>query len=163
MSNSSDIEEIFRPRPSGKTLVITVGNPYRSDDGVGPFIAANVTNPRNHILILDAGERPESVVFKAIELKPGRTIIIDAADFGGAPGEVRIIPESAVPDVIHSTHNFPLTVVSRMISDDTGAEVFFVGIQYENMSYGEVLTSEVRASAEKLIGMISVQPSAGNT
>ena len=153
----SDIEDIFHPQASGKTLIVTVGNPYRSDDGVGPYIAGGVSSPKNHIIILNAGERPENIIFKAIEIKPKRTIIIDAADFMGKPGEVRIIPEGAVPDVIHSTHSFPLNIVSRMIAEDTGSEIYFIGIQYENMAYGEVLTPEVKASADRIIELLSIK------
>lgn len=155
MSDLSEIENIFQPPASGRILVITVGNPYRSDDGVGPYIADGASNPKGHIIILNAGERPENIIFKAIEAGPRRTIIVDAANFGGRPGELRLIPESAVPDVTNSTHSFPLNIVSRMIADDTGSEVFFLGIQLQSAHFGEGLTPEVKASADRLIELIS--------
>ncbi len=155
MSSLSEIEELFRPPASGVVLVITVGNPYRSDDGAGPYISGGVSLPKGHIRIINAGERPENIIDEAIAITPRRTIIIDAADFGGRPGEIRIIPEEAVPDVIHSTHSFPLNVVSRLIADDTGSEVFFVGIQYRSMDFGETISAEVLDSAKKIMEMIS--------
>ncbi|HMK55084.1 MAG TPA: hydrogenase 3 maturation endopeptidase HyCI [Dissulfurispiraceae bacterium] len=155
MSSSSDLAALFSPPDSGIVLIITVGNEYRSDDGVGPYIAGGLKNPLSHIAILNAGERPENIVFKAIELNPSTAVIIDAANFGGRPGEARIIPESSVPDCIHSTHNFPLNIVSRLIAEDTGAKVWFVGIQYESIAFGEGLSAEVRASADEIIKMIS--------
>ncbi len=143
------------PPASGVTLVITVGNSFRSDDGVGPYIAGGVKFPQNHILILNAGDRPENIIDDAIVIEPKRTIIIDAADFNGIPGEMRLIPESAVPDVIHSTHSFPLNVVSRLIAEDTGSEIYFLGIQHKSMALGEGLSGEVCESAQKIIQIIS--------
>jgi len=134
---------------------ITVGNEYRSDDGVGPYIADRVKNPLDHIAILNAGERPENIIFKAIELKPSATVIVDAANFGGRPGEARIIPDSSVQVCIHSMHNFPLNIVSRLIAEDTGSKVIFLGIQFESMQYGKNLSAEVRAAADEIIKMIS--------
>lgn len=150
-----DIERLLLHPASGVTLVITVGNAYRTDDGVGPYIAEGVTFPKRHIVILNANDRPENIIDRAIGLCPGRTIIIDAADFNGSPGEVRLIPEEAVPDVIHSTHRFPLNIVSRIIADDTGSEIFFLGIQYKSMAFGELLSPDVLDTARKIIGMIS--------
>ena len=150
-----DIEKLLLHPVSGVTLVITVGNAYRSDDGVGPYIAGGVTFPKRHIVILNADDRPENIIDKAIGLCPKRTVIIDAADFSGSPGEVRLIPEEAVPDIIHSTHRFPLNIVSRVIADDTGSEIFFLGIQYKSIAFGEVLSPNVLNTARKIIGMIS--------
>jgi hydrogenase 3 maturation protease len=155
MSNLYEIEQLFMPPASGVTLIITVGNSFRSDDGVGPYIAGGIKSIRDHIFLLNAGERPENVIDDAITIGPKRTIIIDAADFNGLPGEMRLIPESAVPDVIHSTHSFPLNIVSRLIAEDTGSEIFFLGIQVASMAPGQGLSAAVRDSAQSIIHMLS--------
>ncbi len=148
---TDDIEGLLRSPESGITLVITVGNTYRADDGVGPYIAEGVTLPKRHIVILNANDRPENIIDTAIALRPKKTIIIDAADFNGNPGEVRLIPEEAVPDVIHSTHSFPLNIVSRIIAEDAGSEIFFLGIQYKSIAFGEALSADVLDTAMEII------------
>ena len=118
---TADVIELLKPESNGPLLVITVGNRLRSDDGVAPYIAEHAKRPKNGIIILDAGERPEDIVGKAIEVRPGRVVIIDAADFGGEPGEVRAIPEEFIPENPISTHRFPLRIISRLVTEDTGA------------------------------------------
>ena len=154
---TADVIELLKPKSSGTLLVITVGNLLRSDDGVGPYIAEQAKRPKNGIIILDAGKRPEDIVWKAIEVRPGRVVIIDAADFAGEPGEVRAIPEEFMPENPISTHRFPLRVISRLVTEDTGARVDFICIQPESVGFGEGLSDTVRSSAEEIVMMLSAR------
>jgi len=154
---TADIIELLKPESSGTLLVITVGNLLRSDDGVGPYIAEQAKRPKNGIVILDAGERPEDIVGKAIEVRPERVVIIDAADFTGEPGEVRAIPEEFIPENPISTHRFPLRVISGLVTEDTGAKVDFICIQPESVGFGEGLSDTVRSSAEEIVMMLSTK------
>jgi hydrogenase 3 maturation protease len=154
---TADVIELLKPESSGTLLVITVGNLLRSDDGVGPYIAEQAKRPKNGIIILDAGERPEDIVGKAIEIRPKRVVIIDAADFAGEPGEVRAIPDEFMPENPLSTHRFPLRVISRLVTEDTGARVDFICIQPESVGFGEGLSDTVRSSAEEIVMMLSAR------
>ncbi len=137
---------------SGTSLFLTVGNLFRSDDGVGPYLASRLAGLP--VRVVDAGHTPENIIDQVIGLKPSRIIILDAADFGGRTGEVRVIPEEAIPETTLSTHMVPMNVVSRLIKDDTGAEIVFLGIQPENVSLGEGLTPEVQEAAEQIFQTI---------
>lgn len=150
---TAEITTLFNS-DSGITLVITVGNPLRSDDGVGPYIAGNISSPKKNIIVMNAGDRPENIHDRAVEAKPAKTIIVDAADFGGVPGEMRLIPEHSIPDNPLSTHSFPLRIVARLLAEDTGSEVFFLGIQPESMAFGEALSPKVKSAADEIIQLI---------
>ncbi|MFZ3254357.1 MAG: hydrogenase 3 maturation endopeptidase HyCI [Syntrophales bacterium] len=152
---TADVIELLKPGPCGTLLVITVGNPLRSDDGVGPYIAAQAKKPKNGVIILDAGERPEDILWKAIEVRPERVVIIDAADFTGEPGEVRAIREEYMPENPISTHRFPLRVISWLVTEDTGARVDFICIQPESVGFGERLSDTVRSSAEEIVMVLT--------
>ncbi|MBA4349211.1 MAG: hydrogenase maturation peptidase HycI [Thermodesulfovibrio sp.] len=152
---TADIKNILRPSEAGITLIITVGNSFRTDDGAGPYIAKNISKPPRNIVVLDAGDKPENVIDKAIEIRPSKTIIIDAADFGGTVGEIRLIPEDSIPDNTLTTHTFPLRIVARIIAEDTGSEVFFIGIQPRSMEFGEELSLEVKESADEIINILA--------
>ncbi|OGX14138.1 MAG: hydrogenase maturation peptidase HycI [Omnitrophica bacterium RIFOXYB12_FULL_50_7] len=137
---------------SGAPLFLTVGNLFRSDDGVGPYLASRlVVLP---VRIVNAGHTPENIIDEVVGHKPSRIIILDAADFGGRPGEVRVIPEEAIPETTLTTHRVPMNVISRLIKDDTGAKVVFLGIQPKTVSLGEGLTPEVQAAADEIIETI---------
>lgn len=154
---TADVIELIKPGSSGPLLVITVGNRLRSDDGVAPYIAEQAKRPKKGIIILDAGERPEDILWKAIEARPERVVIIDAADFGGEHGEVRAIPEEFIPENPISTHRFPLRVISRLVTEDTGARVDFICIQPQSVGFGEGLSERVRSSAEEIVMIMSAR------
>lgn len=134
------------------TVILTIGNTLRGDDAVGPAIAAALQGyPR---LVFNAGERPEGVIDDIVAAKPAQLIIIDAADFKGVPGEIRIIPGEQIPDTTLSTHQFPLKVIAKIIAQDTGARVQFVGIQYQQIQPGAAISKSVQLAAKKLITAI---------
>ncbi|MDD4879290.1 MAG: hydrogenase maturation peptidase HycI [Candidatus Omnitrophica bacterium] len=154
MSNLStaEIDSLLKPVVA-LTVIICVGNTLRSDDGVGPYIASYLKNT-GKLAVLDAGYNPENFIEKAAGLRPGRIVIIDAADFGGEPGETRIISERDIPETSLSTHAIPLKVVYHILKEDTGSEIRFIGIQPKEVSHGECLSPEVKAAADNLISKI---------
>lgn len=152
---TAEIIEALSPTKNGLTLLITVGNSMRSDDGVGPYIFSNIDYRISNIEILNAEDRPENIIDEAIGLKPEKVVIIDSASFSGKPGEVRIIPEEHINDTTLSTHMFPLGAIAKLIKDDTGAQVLFLGIQQANIGFGEKISSEVLKTAEEIIECVT--------
>ncbi|NQU17859.1 MAG: hydrogenase 3 maturation endopeptidase HyCI [Candidatus Saganbacteria bacterium] len=131
-----------------------MGNTLRHDDGVAPLIAERISkskiqNPK--IKVLNVGEKPENAIDEAVRIKPAKTIIIDAADFGGVVGEARIIDRKNIPETTMSTHTFPLPIIAKMIEDDAKSPVYFIGIQPGNLQLGEGLSPEVLNTAKEII------------
>jgi len=154
MSNllTVDIKNALTPE-KGKTLIITVGNTLRSDDGIGPYIAS-LLRVAPKLDVIDAGFNPENVIDKAIELAPAKIIVIDAADFRDSPGKIRIIPEEIIPDTCISTHSIPLNVITQLIGQSIKTRVIFIGIQVKNVQLGESMCIEVKGAADELIAFI---------
>ena len=137
--------------PKGRTLVITLGSILRADDGVGPYVCARVKFSRPELRLLDAGTTPENIAQTAIDWKPDKIILVDAAHFGGAAGEVRVIPLDAINrQTVLSTHSFPLSVTFSIVKEDTGAELVVVGVQAKSLDHREGLSPEVQETASKL-------------
>lgn len=153
MSNllTDEARRALEPCCDGATLIITVGNTLRADDGVGPFIGEKLSCPGVRFKLIIAFDRPENVIDDAVNFKPGKIIIIDAADFGGSPGEIRVIPPESIPETSLSTHSFPLRVIAGIMKEDTGAETVFLGIQPKRMDYGEGLSPEVAGAADGIV------------
>ena len=80
MSNSLDkeIAGIIGSLSKCRALVITVGNPFRFDDGVGPYIAAQLEGLKLTAKVLNAFDKPENIINQAIDFKPEKTLIIDS-------------------------------------------------------------------------------------
>jgi hydrogenase 3 maturation protease len=151
MSPSWSKEVAAALAPKGRTLVITLGSTLRADDGVGPYVCAHVKFARPELRLLDAGTTPESVAQTAIDWKPDKIILIDAAHFQGAAGEVRVIPLEAInQSTVISTHSFPLSVTFSIVKEDTKAELVVIGVQAKSLDYKEGLSPEAEESASKL-------------
>jgi len=151
---SKEVQHKLHPPATGVKLFITIGNDLRGDDGVGPMIAENLTNLPKGTLHIFAGEKPENFIDEAIDHKPAEVIFIDAADFGGERGEVRIIPEENISSYILSTHTFPIPVIARIIREDAGCLTTFIGIQTKDISLGAKLCEEVKEAGENIVRTI---------
>ena len=151
MSPSWNNEAAAALAPRGRTLVVTLGSTLRADDGVGPYVCSHVKFSRPDLLLLDAGTTPENVAQTAINWKPDKVILVDAAHFQGTAGEVRVIPLEAINQAMPiSTHSFPLSVTFSIIKEDTGCELAVVGVQAKSLDYREGLSPEVEKTAIEL-------------
>jgi hydrogenase 3 maturation protease len=153
MSNllTDEIKKTLNLTSNVKTLIITIGNRLRSDDSVALYIAEKINNLPPYITLINAENKPENIIDPAVSIMPLKTIIIDAADFNGTPGEIRIIPNQYIPDTTLSTHTFPLKVIVKILEEDTKSKVYFLGIQIKNASLGEKISKQVKDSAEEII------------
>ena len=84
-------------------LILGVGNECNGDDGIGPYVAENISI--KNWTGINCGTVPENYYGKIIKYKPKKIIIIDAADMGLATGEIRIIPKSKIGRASFSTHS----------------------------------------------------------
>ncbi len=145
-SSIAEIAELVRKSQS-PPLIITVGNDHRRDDGVGPYIASKL-KALSKLQVVDAGSTPENIVDEVIQLKPSMIFVVDAADFGGKPGEFREIPEDKIPETSLSTHMIPMNVISGLIADAIQPKISFIGIQPATVEFGEGLSDDVRSAAD---------------
>lgn len=156
MLNSLTVEIRQALRPAeGRNVLVTVGNSFRGDDGVGPYVALQLGSLPS-LKVLDAGFTPENIMDEVIDYAPAKMVVVDAAKFGGEPGKVELIGEHAIPETTLSTHTIPLNVIARLIRDSLPQlEVVFVGIQTNTVALGtESLSDEVKAAADDLVELI---------
>jgi hydrogenase 3 maturation protease len=157
MSNilDADIIGILNINPDSD-LVITVGNCFRSDDGAGPYIAAELAGLKQ-LKIIDAGYTPENIVEDVIAIAPQKMVVIDAADFKAQPGTVRLIDAGQINQSTLSTHSIPMNVITGIISESIETKVYFIGIQAKNLTMGEGLSDEVKQAADAIVERIKSQ------
>ncbi len=130
---------------------VFLGNEFRNDDGVGPYIAKKINNPK--IKVINAEQTFENYIFDIIEFHPTDVIVVDAAFFGGRVGEIRILDEKKLSQVkMVSTHSLPLNLLIDMIrSEIADVNFIIIGIQISNVDYGEKISDDVRKSADVLV------------
>lgn len=152
---SDEVKHALRPSASGKTVYFTTGNRHRGDDGVGPFIAERLYTDRKDIVIINAGEKPESFLEEIIRENPTKSVFIDAADFHGEAGEVRMLQPHTLHDLFISTHRFPLRILAQIIEEDTASDVFFIGIQIHRVCFGIQMDRRIEKSAQSIIDFVN--------
>jgi hydrogenase 3 maturation protease len=132
---------------SKRAVIVGVGNPLKGDDGVGPLVVSRAKYPRK----LDAGTVPENFIFQIRKSRPEAIVIVDAADFGGKPGEVRLFPAGDARNPKVSTHAMPLSVFAAFFPE---SEVWLLGIQPVSNAFGAPPCPEAEASAFDVISAI---------
>src|SRR3989338_8110872 len=88
----------------GKTVILTVGNSLKGDDGFGPALASRIKDRIPSVI--DGGITPENHVSSIIREAPDTILVIDSADFKGASGEMRLFGIEEMGGLGYfSTHN----------------------------------------------------------
>lgn len=127
---------------SGQVCILGVGNRFRRDDGAGSLVAERLVG-RTGALSIDAGAVPENYLEKVARSHPDTILIVDAVDFGGAPGDLRILDPEAVGSAGLSTHALSLQMAAEFLKTRTGARLAIAAIQPADVGLGTKLSEEV--------------------
>ena len=77
-------------------------------------------------------------------------MIVDAADIGLAPGEIRIIdPDDIAEMFIMSTHNLPLNFLIDQLKEDI-EEIIFLGIQPDLVGFYVLMNEKVISAVQQV-------------
>jgi hydrogenase 3 maturation protease len=112
----------------GKVAIVGVGNAMRGDDGFGPVLTERLKG-RVSASLINAGATPENHVKAIRESRPDAILVIDAADFGGNAGDIRLLERKDVPTYGLSTHNASLALFFDFLEADTKAKVYMLAVQ----------------------------------
>lgn len=145
--------------------VIGCGNPNRSDDGVGVFVARKLlerfgASGADRFRIFDAGTDGMGVMFKA--RGSDALIIVDASSTGSDPGAVFEVPGRELegkPTQGYNLHDFrwdhALFAGRRIFKDEFPEEVTVFLIEAGSLDLGLELSREAQGAAEKVIETIA--------
>ena len=134
----------------GKTIILGTGNVLRGDDGVGPRLIARLKGKTKAVL-LDCGEVPENYTQPIIETRPDRVVIVDAADWNGPAGAVRLIDAEEIDNMSLSTHDSSLEIFINYLKKHLPTlEIMVIGIQAKRKGVLESLSPEVEKTVNEL-------------
>jgi len=134
----------------GRVVVLGVGNTLKADDGAGPAVA-EALRKRFPECAFDVGQVPENFIGPIRRARPGTIILIDAADFGGTPGETRIVSAGEIHGLTLGTHALPLSVFMAAIAEEVGAKVHLVAIQAATTGLGGAMSVAVSDAVARLV------------
>lgn len=129
--------------------VISIGNPIKSDDNVGNIILEKL-DLENIIKI-----KGETTAENFIEKLKGcnEIIILDALEFGGKVGEVKIFELNKIKNSLISTHNIPISLFQRFLPD---SKIKIIGIQPKTVDFGEKLSKELKSKIEEIVEKVTL-------
>lgn len=125
----------------------------RHDDGLGPEIIARLKT-RIEAPCLDGGEVPENYFGKIVNENPDTVLIIDAVYLYQKPGAFRILTEDNILNDGLSTHDISPAVFIKYLREETGAEIYMLGVQPQNVQLGEGISDTVAHTLHFLEEMI---------
>lgn len=135
----------------GRVVVLGVGNDLRADDGAGSLVARRLRE-RFPNVVFDGGQAPENQSGPLRRARPDAIVVVDAADFGGAPGEVRVVcaREGEAGGLALGTHALPIGTFLAALAEATGATVHLVAIQASTTQLGVEMTPAVAAAVDEV-------------
>lgn len=131
-------------------VIIGLGNEIRRDDGVGVYITSHLKGSKSFKLF-NAGISAENYTGPINRIKPGLVLIIDATHMLMEAGSFRLIPMEELSCCTTNTHNFSL---KKSFDFNFICDVYLLGIQPWNTSFGIGLSEPVSKTANQLIHLI---------
>ncbi len=152
-TDSVEVLDELKRLIQGTICVLGVGNRQRRDDGAGSLIAKALAQRMSGVVI-DGGSVPENYLEKLVQSGPDTIVIIDAVNFDGTPGEIRLLdPYDLAPGRV-STHGASLELSARYLRARTHAQLSLLAIQPAEIGPGEGLSEAVSRSVALLSRML---------
>ncbi|MHC4069062.1 MAG: hydrogenase 3 maturation endopeptidase HyCI [Planctomycetota bacterium] len=154
MGTDEELFEQLNKLRGSKTIILGIGNTLKGDDGAGPAVCERIAG-KICAEVIDAGTVPENYIQSIIKKAPQNLIIIDAVDFGSLPGTIKLFETERLSSLVISTHTLSPRIFIDMIRNQVKVSVFFIGVQPERTSLGEVLSANVTDAVERLAEALS--------
>jgi hydrogenase 3 maturation protease len=139
-----------------KIVVAGIGNPIRSDDYVGLKIIESLRGKvPETVCLLECETVPENYLSEIENFKPTHVLLVDAAFLELKPGEASLVDSERMMDYSAiSTHALPLKIFCEHLKKATDAKIGLLLIEPKDMDFGEGLSVEVEAEAERLTKLL---------
>ena len=136
-----------------RVVVAGIGNPIRKDDIIGlKIVQALKGKVSEKVSLLECETVPESFIEEILELQPTHLLLIDAALLSLKPGSMRLFkPEQIANFPAVTTHILPLRIFCGLIGKMTSSKIALLLIEPKTTEFGEGMTPEVQAAAEKIV------------
>jgi hydrogenase maturation protease HycI len=133
-----------------KKVVISLGNPLKSDDNVGNLIIDKIHKfyKNKDYYFFKSGVSPENFIEPLKNINPDIIFFIDVAIFEGEFGDVKLFRLDDVIDMNISSHYFPITIFKQYFPK---TKLVLIGIKPKIVGFGENLSPELKARLKEII------------
>lgn len=137
-----------------RLAIVGIGAELNGDDAVGVITAQmlkTALKTGQNVQVFEGGRLPENIISPLRRFLPELVIFIDAADFGGVPGEIRLIEPGQISGADFSTHSLPLSLMIEYLSREIGCDVMILGIQPKDVEFDALLCVECEMSVMEIV------------
>ena len=146
---SEGLKSQLREKLTGQVAILCVGSRSRGDDIFGPLVAKRIAG-KVAAEVIDAENVPENYLGKIAKLKPDVVLLIDAAHFGGEPGQVRLLEPQNLQESSFSTHSASLKLIEDYFQAECQSKVLMLAVQPKHVRFGVPPSPEVTAAADSV-------------
>ena len=137
---------------SGSIVIIGLGNPDRADDGIGIALASRLKAISPERVHSEEERSVEGIVLNLLDHEEvGAILFIDAADFGGKPGEFKLFSSEEIDKFVPAitTHKVPISLLMGLIQQKN-IEPYLLGVQPESLEFLGEMSKSVRKTVSIL-------------
>lgn len=151
-----------------RIAIVGIGNDLNGDDAAGVLVARALRGAQDpeqvellelfaaagdalpplpgkeRLLVIDAGPSPESFTGPLRRFAPDVVILIDAAQLGEEPGELRVFDWREAQGLSASTHTMPPSMLAEFLTAEIGCRVALIGIQAKSLEMDAPVSEEVK-------------------
>ena len=132
------MKTIFMYILKGKVVIVGIGNIMKGDDGFGPELIKRLKGKIKAVCI-DAGPAPENYTKTIAKESPDTILLVDAADLHLPSGRYEILKREDILKSGFTTHDISPRMFIEYLESQTGAKIFLLGVQPQNISLGDEL------------------------
>ncbi|MGD2124984.1 MAG: hydrogenase maturation protease, partial [Desulfobacteraceae bacterium] len=144
------------PKSGTQIIIVGIGNEYRGDDDIGPFIARKLQTmnlPRTHVKVQNGEGTSLMESWKGADM----VILLDAVNSGATPGKTYRLSAHTEPIPSgmfnYSTHNFSVVEaveLARTLKQLPPCLIIY-GIEGKSFGEGTGISPEVKKAAEDVM------------
>ena len=133
-----------------RKIVIGIGNSLKRDDNIGNLVVDELRKKieDENVLFIRAETNPENFIGKIKSFNPDIIYFVDAVEFDGEIGEVKVFSIDAVLNESLSTHGISVKVFRDFFPE---AKIYVVGVKPEDIEYGEGLSLSLKENFDSII------------
>lgn len=134
-----------------KNLLMGIGNPLRSDDGAGSYIAQHFK--ANNWTVIDGKSAPENFTSVIKKIHPELLVIVDTVEMKLEAGSIRVIPPEKIVSLQLSTHYLSISYLIGYLTPYC-QKIILIGIQPLSTKIGEGLSEPILKACHLFIKLL---------
>jgi hydrogenase 3 maturation protease len=134
-----------------RIVFVGLGNEQREDDGAGLELVERLKSKKEFrkSQFIKAGRNPENYLQTILNCNPDIVVFIDAAEWNGSSGDVKIFNDEEIDQTEFSTHTFSIKMIKDYLLNQQPMNFMFIGIQPLRTNYNQGLSEPVQIAIEK--------------